>query len=438
MLEKFKKHIDKNMPQLKGKKLLLAISGGVDSIVLFHLFVNLHIDFVVAHMNFSLRKEQSDADENFVMKIAQNHNKKIITKKVDTLDFASKNKLSIQEAARNLRYEWFYSLLNEENLDMIATAHHLDDQVETFFINLSRGTGIEGLLGIPEVNNKILRPLLPFSKNEIREYALQAKLTWREDESNEEDYYLRNKIRHHLVPLFKELNVNFLKSFKNTIFYLQQANSIILDASREKYKEVVTYNDDVILIDISKLIVIPNYPAYLYQWLCKYGFTAWNDINKLVFAQSGKKIESKNYILLKDRSHLILYNKTENNDEIYIIEKDKDSISFPIKLRFNKVTDLNLTNKYSIYIDTNLVKYPLHVRRWKEGDYFYPSGMNGKKKISKFFKDEKISIFDKNKIWLLCNADDSILWIIGKRQDQRFMAKNNSQTNLEITWLNEK
>jgi tRNA(Ile)-lysidine synthase len=224
----------------------------------------------------------------------------------DTEAFANDYKLSTQVAARDLRYNWFYELLETENYDYVLTAHHADDNLETFLINLSRGTGLEGLVGIPEQNDKIIRPLLPFSREEIANYAKENNIEWREDSSNASDKYLRNKIRHDLVPLLKELNPQFIDSFQKTQSYLQESQAMVEDASIMVYQQVAKQEGEAIYFDLNQLLRLPNYKSYLYQWLHEFGFSAWDDIYNLVESQSGKQVFSTEFRLLKDREFLIL------------------------------------------------------------------------------------------------------------------------------------
>lgn len=296
---KFQKTLLKNFPQITTNKILLAVSGGIDSMVLAELFRKTEINFAIAHCNFKLRNAESDLDQKFVENYCSQNKIPFFTTSFDTSAFAKDYKLSTQIAARKLRYTYFYELLENENFDCIATAHHLDDSIETFFINLSRGTGIDGLTGIPLQNDKVIRPLLDFTRDEITKYAAENSITWREDASNASDYYLRNKVRHHLTPILKEIHPTFSKSFKQTINNLKQAQSLIDDASRIVYKKVVTDELDYKKINIDELKLLPNYKAYLYQWLNPLGFTAWEDIYKLAEAETGKQIFSDQYQLLK-------------------------------------------------------------------------------------------------------------------------------------------
>ena len=431
MLTKFQHHIEQNFPQLKDKKLLLAISGGIDSMVLLDLLNKLRFNICVVHCNFQLRGTESDGDEMLVKEICQDSYIPYFIEKFDTLEFAKENKLSIQLAARKLRYDWFQEIISL-GFDYVLTAHHLDDNVETFLINFTRGTGLEGLTGIPAQNGNIIRPLLPFSREEIENYALENKIQWREDSSNASDKYFRNKLRHNIVPILKELNTGFLDSFQNTLHHLQQSESLVNDASKLVYEKVVVEKENRLDIHLTQLLQFKNYKAYLYQWLKNYGFSAWNDIYDLVEAQSGKQVFSETHVLLKDREKLILSErKSTDKSEVFIIESLDSKVNIPLKLRFCKVVNIFESDSNCIFVDENKLKFPLTIRKWQEGDYFYPSGMNGKKKLSKYFKDEKYSLLDKENQWLLC-SEDQIVWVIGKRADNRFTSNETTQNSIKI------
>ena len=432
MLIKFQNHLNSNFNQLKDKKLLLAVSGGLDSMFLMHLFHQLNYDIAIAHCNFQLRGKESDEDENFVKVKSEKLKVKSYFIRFETEKFANENKLSIQLAARKLRYDWFCQLLENENYDYLLTAHHLDDQLETFLINLSRGTGIEGLTGIPATNDKIIRPLLPFSREEILAFAEENSISWREDSSNASTKYLRNRIRHEVIPVLKTLNPNFLESFENTLEHLNQANTLVNDAAKMQFDLVVKQLDDQHIFDIPKLLELSNFKAYLYQWLKDFGFTAWNDIYDLVHANSGKQIFSETHVLLKDRNHLILFEKRDSQQsESYFVNDFNSKVNIPLNLSFCKVANISNANANCIFVDENQLKLPLVIRKWQEGDVFYPAGMSGKKKLSKFFKDEKYSLLDKQNQWLLC-SNDEIVWVIGKRADQRFITKETTQNSIKI------
>lgn len=432
MLLKFQKNIAEHFPDCVTQKTLLAVSGGIDSMVLADLFLKSNLKFGIAHCNFNLRANDSDQDQIFVNQYCTARNIPFFTTRFDTKTFAKDSKLSTQVAARKLRYTYFYELLDKENFTHIATAHHIDDSIETFFINLARGTGIAGLTGIPLTNDKIIRPLFNFTKKEIENYAQEHQLTWREDASNATDAYVRNKIRHHLTPILQELNPSFSEAFQQTIKNLQQAQSLIDDASAMVYKQIVTDTTDYKKINIELLQKLPNYRAYLYQWLQPLGFTAWEDIYNLPTAETGKVVYAEHYQILKNRSELIVAPKKLPPMEQYEFKKDTLDVNFHIKLLFCKVaTTFHCTNK-TIFVDDEKLSETLVIRTWKAGDIFYPLGMNGSsKKVSKFFKDEKLSRIEKENTWLLCSGTE-IVWIVGMRQDERFKVSNTTKTIVQI------
>lgn len=431
MLSKFQKHIAENLPFLKEKKLLLAVSGGIDSMVMAELFRKSGYRISLAHCNFGLRGKESDSEEIFVKDYAQRHGITIHIQRFDTAAFATDNKLSIQLAARRLRYSWFGELLEKHGPDYVLTAHHADDNLETFLINLSRGTGLEGLTGIPQENGNIIRPLLVFSRDEIENFARENGIEWREDSSNASDKYLRNKIRHDIVPILKSLNPDFLRSFGETSGHLRQAKSLVEDAAVLVYKQVVIEKENKIIFRIFELERLPNYRAYLYQWLKDFGFTAWEDVYGLVGAQSGKQVFSSEFVLLKDREILILQRIAAHDDSVYDIPEATKNINFPINISFTPVTDREEATDNCIFVDLEKLQFPLQLRKWREGDYFRPFGMTGKKKISKFFKDEKIPVTDKPDIWILLSGSE-IVWVVGKRADDRFKVTTHTTTILQL------
>jgi tRNA(Ile)-lysidine synthase len=433
MLDKLKNHIYHNFPFLNGKKLLLATSGGLDSMVMVHLFQNLKCEIALAHCNFQLRGLESFGDQNFVQEYAEKNEIPLFVTQFDTQAFANDYKLSTQVAARDLRYNWFYELLETENYDYVLTAHHADDNLETFLINLSRGTGLEGLVGIPEQNDKIMRPLIPFSREDIANYAKENNIQWREDSSNASDKYLRNKIRHDLVPLLKELNPQFIESFQKTQSYLQDSQAMVEDASIMIYQQVAKQEGEDIYFDLNQLKRLPNYKSYLYQWLNEFGFSAWDDIYNLVESQSGKQVFSAEFRLLKDREFIILSPINFEEEQLeYFIEKEVKEVNIPLNLTFCKVSDISVTTNTAIFVDADKLEFPLVLRRWNEGDFFQPFGMEGKsKKLSKLFKDEKLSLIEKENIWILC-SNNRIVWVVGLRQDNQFRIDNTTQNLLKI------
>lgn len=423
---------------LDKSKILIAISGGVDSVVLTNLCYKLELDIALAHCNFNLRGKESDADEEFVLQLAEGLDIEIFIESFETEVYAKQNKLSTQMAARELRYNWFHQLAEQLDFDYILTAHHADDNLETFLINLSRGTGIEGLTGIPEINDNIIRPLLSFSRSDIEEYAKAENLKWREDKSNASTKYLRNKLRLEVIPILKEINPKLLKSFNKTIEHLQDSKGIIDDRIDSISDTIITkVNEDGIHFDIFQIKALNNPKAYLYEFLKDYGFTEWNDVYDLLEAQSGKQVFSNTHRLIKDRDCLLLSEIEQNviqsvsEESILITEFDK-KIQTPLGTLFFETTKrLNDLKESTIYVDKSKLKFPLTIRKGQEGDYFYPFGMQGKKKLSKYFKDEKLSLLEKENIWLLC-SESEIVWIINKRADNRFKVTDKTKQIIKI------
>jgi tRNA(Ile)-lysidine synthase len=433
MLQKLSNLIQQNFPFLKDKKLLIAISGGIDSVVLTHLLSTLNFDISLAHCNFNLRGTESDLDTVFVKDLGKKLAIQCFTTCFETERIAKENKESTQIAARNLRYRWFQEIRQENNFDYILTAHHADDNLETFLINLTRGSGFDGFTGIPEINGNIVRPLLKFSREEIELFAKEEKISWREDHSNTSTKYVRNKIRHNILPVLKEINPSLLDTFSKTLAHLQESTEIISDRIQAISQKVVLKEDDIIKFKIDEIQQLSNPKAYVYQLLKAYGFTAFNDVYNLLSAQAGKQVFSKTHVILKDRDFLIL-SKRENSSEhqkaqaleFYIL-KNTTKITVPIHLTLEKVAVQETQNKNTIYVSKESLKFPLIVRKWQNGDYFYPTGMIGKKKLSKYFKDEKSSLLEKNNTWLLCNGDNAVIWIIGMRKDSRFKVKSDTE-----------
>lgn len=437
MIADFKNHITATFPNFLNQKIGVAISGGVDSVVLTHLLKNNHLNISLLHCNFMLRGAASDGDQSFVKRLADELEVPFHTVEFNTENYAEAHKKSIQVAARELRYRWFEQMLTLHNLDVIVTAHHNDDNLETFIINLSRGTGLDGLTGIPKVNRWYVRPLLPFSKKQILDYAKEQQLVWREDASNAETKYLRNKIRHEIVPVLKEVHPEVLENFNTTIHFLQRSQAFIKDKVQQ-FRNTHFHYDTLTKgykVAIEALKNENFLDIVLFEILKEYGFTAWKDIQNLLDAQSGKKIYAPRYTLLKDRSELLLYPSVQERAPIKEIQGLEREMILPQgSLFFEEIKVKNMQpNSECIVVDKNKLKFPLIVRNWEIGDYFYPSGMNGRKKIGKYFKDQKFSLPQKERTLLLCSGDD-IIWIIGYRADQRFIATSETKNAIQITY----
>lgn len=430
--EKFEKHIKNEFSFLQGKRLLLACSGGLDSVVLAHLAAKSNFDFALAHCNFSLRGKESDTDEMFVVGLAKQFEIPVFVETFQTEKYAETKGISIQLAARELRYAWFEKLLSDFNYDYVLTAHHSDDDLETFLINLSRGTGLKGLSGIPKKNGKIIRPLLDFSRKTLFEWATSEKIRWREDSSNEHPDYLRNKIRLEVVPKYKEVNSKLLQNFKTTQKHLQDSASLIEDYMALVFRLVIIEDKNGYRINIEKIKNLPNTKALLYELLNDFGFTQWDDVFNLLESQTGKQVYSKTHRLLRNRGELMLTQIPGNfeNVEIFVSEKGIDS---PVSLHMKEVEHISTSEKNVIHVDLDSITFPLTLRKIKEGDFFYPFGMSGKKKISKFFKDEKFSLPEKENAWLLCSGEE-IIWVVNHRLDNRFRVTSKTKRILMIRY----
>src|SRR5690554_688979 len=350
----------------------------------------------------------------FVIGLAKRLDVPVFAETFDTKDFAKNERISTQMAARTLRYNWFEEVLSNFKYDYLLTAHHLDDDLETFFINVSRGTGIAGLAGIPVQNGNILRPMLPFSRKEIELYAN------------------KNNIRLEVLPKFKETNPSIFKNFKTTQRNIQSSRKLIEDYMALIYNLVVTEEKEMYKINIHKLKDIPNTNELLYELLNGFGFTEWNDVENLLDAQTGKQLFSKTHKLLKNREELILTTINSEDQEVEFLVYEA-GISKPIKLKIEEVDSIGETANNILYIDSDKISFPLKIRKRREGDVFYPFGMRGKKKLSKYFKDEKVPVFEKDKTWILL-CEEKIVWVMGYRSDERFKVDSITSRIYKITY----
>ena len=434
MVTAFKKHIAAHFPALADQKILVACSGGLDSIVLLHLLQKIGLTLGVAHCNFKLRGDHSDADLSFVETIAGNLGVPVFTTVFDTKTYAKTQGISTQVAARELRYEWFYSTARANGYDRIATGHHADDDLETFFINLSRVTGLRGLTGITSNTEQLIRPLLPFSRAQIMQFAKKEGLFWREDSSNSTRDYLRNKLRLDVIPAFKGVNKTVLQNFKQTQQHLKESQALLEDYITLVTKLVVSHTDAGYEIDSKQLQALPNTNTLLFELLYPYGFTDFKAIASILESEVGKKVLSKQYVLHKDRNHLVLTTREQVVDSrVYCIDAKQQSCTIPIKLNFTKVAQVGEHEPHSLYVDAAKLTYPLKVRAWRLDDVFHPFGMKGKKKLTKFFKDEKLSLLSKNSVWVL-ESGDEIVWVIGLRPDDRYKVTSATKEVLKIQW----
>ena len=435
MEKAFKQHIKKEFPFLCTGNLLLAVSGGIDSVALAYLCKSAKLVFSIAHCNFNLRGEESDGDETFVIDLADSLEVEVYTQSFDTTSYAEEAGISIQMAARDLRYDWFRELSSTLSFDYILTAHHANDNLETFFINLVRGSGLEGFTGIKAENSNLLRPLLKFSRKEIEDYAQEKGISWREDTSNASSKYLRNKIRHQIVPVLEEINPKFLESFAQTQEHLKDSSSLVEDYVGILYTEIVSRTTYGYQLRVDLLEKIPNTKAVLYHLLNTFGFTEWNDVYDLLKAQPGKVVYSSTHRLIKDRQNLILTEKpTTSNNKTFEIPEGEEIVMLPAgTFTFTTVKEFSDAPPNCIYVAKEKLQFPLTLRKWQKGDFFYPFGMKGKKKLSDYFKDKKLSLPEKEESWLLCSGG-KIVWVVNQRADDRFAIKDPSGEILKITY----
>jgi len=433
MLEAFKNHIKVQFPDLERSTSILAISGGLDSVVLAHLLRRLEIDIIFAHCNFNLRGTESDKDAEFVEQLAKSYNNRVFVQNFDTPAFAEDHKISTQMAARELRYAWFEELRKSQKATYILTAHHANDALETFLINLSRGSGIEGLKGIPQQNGSVLRPLLSISRKEIADYAAKNGLQWREDASNNSDKYLRNHLRHHAIPALLDAAPGMLHTFSKALQHLETTSALVDDYISFLYPKIVTQTFDGFQLNIGELKQLPNSRAVLYELLKSFGFSAWDDVYALMDAQAGKMVFSKTHRLVRDRNVLLLtQHEDQKSEHIEIKETDQIVKLGGMLLGIETVEKMTYLDQKSAIFEAEMLDFPLIIRNWQEGDYFYPFGMQGKKKLSKFFKDEKFSVLDKESVKVLCNGNE-IIWIVGHRSDERYRVQNEAKKLLKFT-----
>ncbi len=430
MLDRFQAFINSNQLCKKTDKILLTVSGGADSVTMAHLFHSAGYNFAVAHCNFGLRGKESDEDEAFVMSLTQDIFKTdIFTIRFNTEAYAKVQKLSIQLAARELRYAWFEKIRAENNLDYIATAHHADDQLETFFINLIRGTGISGLSGIPLKQNNIIRPLLFACRDDIESYAAQNNLQFRNDSSNRSDKYLRNKIRLKLFPLLQKINPSFRDTVSQSIQNLKNTEQIYKE-QLEKLNLKETNKSGEIRIGINRLKALSPGPHHLFEMISEYGFnrSTCNDICKSLDGISGKQFFSPTHTLIRDREHLIVYPNQIVMDQTseYLLTFGASELSVPLHLKMKEIKnepdiDLNRGDDVAM-VDMDRLTFPLVLRKWQEGDFFYPLGMKTKKKLSDFFIDNKMSLKEKSDTWILCSCKE-VVWVVGHRIDERYKVR---------------
>lgn len=426
MLTEFLRYIEQNNLCGIKDRILLGVSGGIDSMAMARLFITGGYVTAIAHCNFCLRGTESDKDEELVAETAASCDIPVFIRKFDTLKYARENGISVQMAARELRYEWFEEVRSAHNYDFIAVAHNLNDNVETLLINLIRGTGLKGLTGIKPVSNMIIRPLLFATRAQIAEYCRLEKIPFREDRSNADIKYTRNKIRLVLLPLLREINPAVDATLNDTAKRLSETHDIVSRYLATMGKEASHVENGCLQFEINLLLPHIENKTILYELMKPYGITAplINDLINVMQGTSGGKVITGSHSIIRNRDHLIVepLGKSHKDIRCEINNTDELSISEGIESAevISPVPGLLIPEERKIaYLDFSKISFPVVIRRWKRGDSFVPLGMTHSKKLSDYFTDRKFSSLMKEEI-LLLESGGRIAWIIGERIDDRF------------------
>ena len=435
MKSNFLEYIDHNYLFRKDSKIVLAISGGIDSICLADLLIRSGYNIEFAHCNFNLRGKESDEDLAFVQQLATKYTVPFHTTSFSTNQYATEEKISLQMAAREQRYAWLEKIRKNISADYIAVAHNYDDNIETFLINIIRGTGIKGMLGINNKNKYVVRPLIFATRDMIVNYVNKYSLEYREDSSNISDKYLRNNIRHNLVPLLKEMNPSISKTISREIDILDKVYYIYKNSIQSDLDRIITKHKAGFKILKNHLAALSPPEVYIYEVFHKYGFNDIESIAKAINKGSGLRFFSSSHQLLIDREYLFLEPIDDSIQESCCIEKNIACIDAPLKMQFAISNLLSYDSNQDIaYLDKDKLIFPLKIRKWEDGDKFIPLGMDSFKKISDFFIDIKLDVFSKEKVFILCSGKD-IVWIIGYRIDDRYKITSKTKKTYIATLL---
>ena len=447
LLQKFQQNWKEQFTHLSTSNcnLLLAVSGGIDSVVLTSLVAKAGFSFAIAHCNFQLRGAESERDEAFVKSLSEKYNAPIFSKHFHTKEYAASNKISIQEAARNLRYDWFQEILTAnyklQTSNFLATAHHANDNIETLLINFFRGTGISGLHGILPKQNSIIRPLLFAKREEIEMYAKQNNLHWVEDSSNASEKYTRNLFRLQIIPAIKEVYPNAEDNLLHNIERFKETEILYHQAIDFHKKKLIEQKGNEIHIPILKLQKSEPLHSIIWEIIKDFGFAApqVEEVKKLFIADNGSYVASSSYRIIKNRNWLIIAPLQTEEAQNILIENAEKQIIFEngiLELKLFSATNYKLQTANSVAsLDADKIIFPLLLRKWKQGDYFYPLGMQKKKKLGKFFIDQKLSKTEKEKVWIL-EMNKKIIWIIGYRIDDRFKITTATKNILKLSLSN--
>lgn len=437
MINELVSYIQRHNLFTSGDTILVAVSGGMDSVVLLDLLEKAGYALGIAHCNFHLRGEESDGDEALVARLAEKYGRRYYHQSFDTEQYANEHGYSIEMAARELRYDWFEKIRAENHYDVIAVAHHRDDLLETFFLNLSRGTGLKGMTGIKPKNGRVVRPLLFATRAEIANWCIEHELEYRDDSSNSSLDYQRNKIRHQLLPLMEELNPSFRESLQKTIHYLKDVSTIYFQEIQQCWERVAIRKGREYHLSISELKLLEPMHTYLFEFLKPFHFNSEvvTQIQETLEGEPGKQFFSPTHRVVRDRDHLIITQLPGKEKLVYYIDEGLKDLTKPLSIQIRKLDrdqHFRIPRSAKVAcIDLDKIQFPLKIRKWEQGDFFRPLGMNGFKKLSDFFIDEKMSLPEKENTWLVTNGEQ-VVWIIGKRIDDRYKITDETTRVLEL------
>jgi tRNA(Ile)-lysidine synthetase, N-terminal domain/tRNA(Ile)-lysidine synthetase, C-terminal domain len=435
--QKVLSYIEKHQLLSPEEAVIIGVSGGTDSVVLLHILISLGYKCEVAHCNFHLRMEESMYDEKFVRKLAQTYDIPLHTIDFDTITYAKDHGISIEMAARELRYDWFEKIMTNQKAQATAVAHHADDNIETLLLNLSRGTGLRGLCGMSVRNNNIVRPLLECSREEIENYLNEYRLEHVEDSTNALNDYKRNKIRNEVIPMLSKLNPAIRETLGSEIRYFNGTLAIYEQALKGIKKEIVDNSENGVKLNIDKIKKQVDIPTIMFELLHPFNFNnnVIGQITEHLDGESGKIFHSVTHRLIKDRNYLIIKAKGHNEKNIFILSQEDSELYIPNKLTIKKLQKsggyILPKERNTAHIDAAKISFPLTIRNWQEGDFFYPLGMKKKKKVSDFFIDNKLPLFEKENVQLLV-SNNEIVWIIGRRLDDRFKITDDTTNIIEL------
>lgn len=441
MTEKVKKYIAAQDILSKNGRYLVALSGGADSVALLRVLLELGYDVEAAHCNFHLRGEESDRDELFCKDLCRSLSVSLHISHFDTETYATLHGVSIEMAARELRYNYFHQLLEDLSLTAVCVAHHRDDSVETVLLNMVRGTGLEGLKGIVPENGKVVRPLLDVSRTDIENYLLKLKQDYIVDSTNLEDDVQRNKVRLNVIPELKKINPSAVDNIQKLTHRVQDTMSILKKAISEAAQRICSENKmGELVISIPALLAEPGPETILWYLLKDKNFSSVQveQIAKMLDGRSGREWESSTHILLLDRQTIIVQRKDTEEARNMKVPESGTYVYGKNKFSF-KTVEIDESFKLSresgcVCLDASKVKFPLYIRTVQTGDWFVPFGMKGKKLLSDFLTDRKLSVFDKRRQLVVVDANDTIIWVVGIRPDNRVAITDESKLSLVISF----